>query len=144
MYPIPTVKKNSEHGRLAAEARNPFASYLTEFPCLTLRKRSRIDAAALALVLPGKTALLMLSPRARAGVQAQSDLVSELLAKLSGRDLHFCQALVEPDEEARSAPLVRNGFEHLTRLEYLDRSGTYPWFDPPPPAAARPAYSGRY
>lgn len=98
----------------------------------------RDAAAALALLLPGRTAVVMFqSQGARAReADSQQDALAALLRDLKTRDLHYAQALVEPNEPAGRELLDRNGFRLLTRLEYMERDATYPWVDPPAPAAA--------
>ena len=85
-----------------------------------------------ALLLPGRTGLLLVpdvAPRGAAGPHVA--LIAHALAQPALRQLHYVQALIEPDATGRAALLSAAGFRRLTTLDYLHRRVTYPWCDSP-------------
>lgn len=96
-------------------------------------------AAAVALLLPGRTALLLSAgPDASAADRptiepgAQAEALAEALRGLADANLHYVSALIDPSATATRGLIEAVGFTRLTRLEYLERGTTYPWVDPPP------------
>ena len=86
-----------------------------------------------AVLLPGRTAIIMIPVPGVAGVDPDDQLRVTVagLARLRDRRLHYAQALVEPEAVAKGELLVRAGFHTLAPLIYLERDARYPWVDPP-------------
>jgi mycothiol synthase len=87
------------------------------------RASDAVVGAQVAALLAGASGLVWLP--AVTGPYAATDLADHLVAaavtSLRSRGAKFVQALVEPQAAARAAPLVRQGFRHITELRYLER-----------------------
>jgi ribosomal protein S18 acetylase RimI-like enzyme len=86
-----------------------------------LRGPRGLDGALLCLGVPGASALLwppgvVVHPLQTA---MENHLVRHALAWLHGRGARLVQALLAPQEEALAGPLLRNGFDAITELCYL-------------------------
>ncbi len=94
---------------------------------------------AFALLLPGRTAMLLIPPLHGGLVRAddQQAATGALLDALSDLNLHYAQALLDPLDEPRRAMLQAAGFWRLAGLHYLERNPIYPWCDPPAAAEAQ-------
>jgi mycothiol synthase len=90
-------------------------------------------AAFFALLLPGRTAMALVPNPGEHGIVAEEQraLTAHGIARLRERDLHYAQALLEPEAEAKAATLARCGFRELAPLAYLERDVLYPWVEPP-------------
>jgi RimJ/RimL family protein N-acetyltransferase len=99
----------------------------------------RPTGLVLAVVLPGRTAIVMVPPHDALADSAaeQPRVLRHALAELAGRRLHYVQALVEPDAPSKQVALAASGFARLAPLLYLERDARYPWIDPPDEDAAR-------
>lgn len=98
------------------------------------------DAASLvgvcaAVVLPGRTALLMPALPGAGGMTVAGCLAAGQAAmqELARLQLHYVQALCEPDLPERSSLLEELGLTRLTLLSYMERDPRYPWIAPPEP-----------
>ncbi|MBK9126620.1 MAG: GNAT family N-acetyltransferase [Phycisphaerales bacterium] len=93
-----------------------------------------LRAALLALLPPGRTAVILVPPTTLSTIDAdaQRNLTHAAVATLSARDLHFVQALIEPGDDDRRALLAHGGLAPLTTLAYLERIAVFPWTDSPP------------
>lgn len=91
------------------------------------------SAVVIALLLPGKTAIILPADPAVAHIDpaAQRDLTRSLLAELAPRGLHYAQALLEPTATGPRDLLKSVGFCPLAPLVYLERDARFPWVDPP-------------
>ncbi len=98
----------------------------------------RPRALLLALLMPGRTALVVLPNPGAHGIDAaeQLDLARAGLAALREHGLHYAQVLVEPNADGKRLLLERAGFTHMAPLAYLERDALYPWVDPPSPDEA--------
>lgn len=98
----------------------------------------QFSALFFSLILPGRTAVVMLPNPGELGIdeELQLDLTRTGLAALADRSLHYAQLLLEPEAAARRTLALAAGFRFLAPLRYLERDITYPWTDPPPPASA--------
>jgi mycothiol synthase len=130
-------------GRLAGRAQiESFRAYLEEsavgWDGLRQGSPTAPQALTVALLLPGRTALLLLPEPGEHGIDAaaQAELTTAALARLKRRRLHFAQVLLEAAASARRAVLERAGFVALAPLAYLERDVMYPWVAPPAPEAA--------
>ena len=96
---------------------------------------TRPRALLLTLLMPGRTALAVLPSPDAHGIDkaAQSHLMQVGVAALADRGLHYAQALVEPNADAKRMLLTRVGFTRLAPLVYLERDALYPWVNPPAP-----------
>lgn len=94
---------------------------------------ARPQAAVVALLLPGRTAMLLCGdPQAPSlDAETQRRLVCRAIDELREMPLHYVQALLDQDDAGRASALSAAGFAALTRLSYLERGATYPWCDPP-------------
>ncbi|MBN2447065.1 MAG: GNAT family N-acetyltransferase [Phycisphaerae bacterium] len=114
-----------------------FLQYLRESPVTWRAWRDGPVAAPrglfLALLLPGGTAIGMLPPIDAATIEAraQHDVVAHGLNSLRTLDLHYAEVLLDPAAKAEADLVHELGFKRLTTLDYLERSVTYPWCDPP-------------
>ncbi len=98
---------------------------------------------SLAVLLPGRTAIVLLPEPDRLGISwpaARQALVVALTA-LAGEKLHFAQALIEPEAVGKRKLLLATGFTPLAGLIYLERQVSYPWVDPPPISVRWVTYS---
>ncbi len=93
----------------------------------------RIVGACYGLVLPGRTALLLVPPMSSPGFspEATRSAVERCLERLGRHRLHFIQALSDTADVEQDNLLTGVGFRPLTRLQYLARSARYPWVEPP-------------
>jgi mycothiol synthase len=91
------------------------------------------EAALLCLVLPGAAALVW--PPSSVADARRRDREDALLrhgrAWLRQRGVKIAQTLLPPESVALAAPLLRNGFDHITSLHYLRHDLRTV---PPPPA----------
>jgi mycothiol synthase len=123
--------------RAPAHQVSGFCEYLKEGPAQwegLCRGGVRAPLAVFfALRLPGRTAIVMVPSPGELGIDPDEQLAvtREGLARLSERNLHYAQALVEPGATALSALLEQAGFRKLARLNYLERDALHPWVDPP-------------
>jgi mycothiol synthase len=87
------------------------------------------------MLLPGATAIVMTPVPGEHGILPDDQLrVSQAaMQQLAPRGLHYAQALLEPESEAKSDLFDALGFRPLGPLLYLERDARYPWTDPPPP-----------
>ena len=86
-----------------------------------LRGRDRPLAALVCVPVPGASALVW--PPASVADERRKEredlLVRHVRGWLQGRGVKLAQALLAPEEAHLAAPLVRNGFAHVTDLWYL-------------------------
>lgn len=105
-----------------------------ELAGLAATRGGKQTAVAIAMHLPGRSALLLSPPPGTSGM-TEAD-VESALARLAEqcrtRGALYAQALGAPGDEAFAARCERTGFRHITSLLYLDRDARYPWTDPPP------------
>jgi GNAT superfamily N-acetyltransferase len=96
------------------------------------------SAVLLALVLPGRTGIVMIPSPGEHGIERPDQLraTEAGMARLSRRELHYVQALLEPQAAGKQAVLKHIGFRPLAPLVYLERDATYPWVEPPTDADA--------
>jgi ribosomal protein S18 acetylase RimI-like enzyme len=88
---------------------------------LVLRGPEGLDGALVCLSVPGASALIWppgvgVHPLQRVREDA---LVRHALDWLRGRGVKLVQALLAPEEEYLGAPLLRNGFNYITELWYM-------------------------
>lgn len=104
-----------------------------EWAAWRYRREGSETALLFVLLLPGKTAIAMFPPPARRNIVPadQQHLLAAGLERLTDRGLYYVQALVEPNAVGKRNLLQATGFRHLTQLIYLQRSASFPWFDPP-------------
>ena len=96
---------------------------MSDLTSLQVDKVLRETACLFALLLPGRTAIVML-PAAGARTFERLDqrqLMDAGLDHLRSRQLYYVQALVEPEAEEQRELLATSGFAHLTQLIYLRR-----------------------
>jgi ribosomal protein S18 acetylase RimI-like enzyme len=114
-----------------------FARYLSacalEWTALRHRRGQRETALLFILFLPGRTAIAMFPETEATGIvpEDQQQLLAAGLKRLAQRGLYYVQALVEPTASGKRELLRASEFRHLTQLIYLQRSASFPWFDPP-------------
>jgi ribosomal protein S18 acetylase RimI-like enzyme len=128
----------------AADARQVrgFCEYLAQGPVRwegwRFGQRNTPSALFFALLLPGRTAIVMIPSPGEHGIEPgeQLQITQTGLARLGERDLHYAQALIEPEAAAKRALLEQIGLQPLAPLEYLERAVAYPWADPPAPDEA--------
>ncbi|TWT46309.1 Mycothiol acetyltransferase [Phycisphaerae bacterium RAS1] len=108
-----------------------------------LRRGAALSAVCVVLLLPGRTAVVMLPSLSRGGLEErdQRACVAELLAGLRDRGLYYAQALIEPAAIDQRRIIEAAGFIFLTGLLYLRRGVTYPWVEPPAADAHWLSYS---
>lgn len=118
-----------------------FRNYLrdsgVEWLGLHVSRGGRFRALFFSLMLPGRTAIVMLPNPGELGIddELQLDLTRSGLTALADRSLHYAQLLLEPEAAARRTLALAAGFRFLGPLRYLERDVTYPWTDPPPPGS---------
>lgn len=80
-------------------------------------------AMVVALILAGRTGMLLLPPVGRFGNDpaAQAALCGEALGELRARDLHYVQGLIESGSSVTRDLLRSVGFTSLAPLAYLER-----------------------
>lgn len=85
------------------------------------RQRARIVGATLAVVFPGRTAVVMLPEPGELGIErsAQRGTLLAAVQALDAREPHYSQALLEPQARTRPQLLQEAGFQRLGRLAYL-------------------------
>lgn len=100
--------------------------------------RAAPSAIFFALLLPGRTAIVMVPSPGEQGIveEDQRQVTAVGLARLRERGLHFAQALIEPESSAQRALLEREGFRLLAPLDYLERDVSRPAVSPPSPSEA--------
>jgi len=114
-----------------------FLDYLDSSPATWLGLRSGSPGTPtglfFALLLPGRTAIVLVPAPDRHGIdpQAQTLVAAAGLARLAEHRLHFAQTLLEPEATAKQELLERVGFKPLAPLIYLERDAVFPWVDPP-------------
>lgn len=94
-------------------------------------------SSAMAILIPGRSALLLLP---LAEPERYTAALEKVLRRLAMLRLAFVQSLVEPGIVGKAAALEAAGFWRLTQLIYLERDPTYPWLDPPGDAYTWTAY----
>jgi mycothiol synthase len=128
--------------RAAAHQVSGFHEYLGQSPVqwegLRCGPRRAPVAVFFALLLPGRTAIVMVPAPGELGIDPDEQLrvTRAGLARLGARDLHYAQALLEPGATALAALLAAAGFCPLAVLDYLERDALHPWVDPPAPEEA--------
>lgn len=84
----------------------------------------RVVAAVTCLEPPGRTAMLFL-PDGRLALSPEGDVVEALLRHAVGeeskRDVCLIQCLIDPDDAANRAKLIRAGFGEIATLVYMER-----------------------
>jgi GNAT superfamily N-acetyltransferase len=88
----------------------------------------------LAILLPGRTAIVMVPTPGQHGIDFD-DQVRVTMAGLEalGRlRLHYAQVLLEMDADAKRRLIAAARFSPLAPLAYLERDAVYPWLPPPP------------
>lgn len=101
-------------------------------------------AVALALLLPGRTCILMIAPPGRFGIDpaALAALVAAVQQELRACALHYVQVLLEPDDEDRRQTLAGAGFVALAPLCYFEQDAQRLHVAAvPPPSAQWLAYA---
>jgi len=101
------------------------------------------EGLSVAVLLPGRTAIVLLPEPGRLGVTlpATRHALLTALRDLAGENLHFAQALIEPEAAGKRNLLLEAGFTTLTGLVYLERDVSYPWVEPPPNSIRWVSYS---
>lgn len=94
-----------------------------------------LPACVCRLIIPGRSAMLMLPPHATSADE-WAWLIRQVTLDSARRGLLFTQALLEPNGHEAARLLALGGFQRLTRLIYLERQSHYPWVDGPEPEAA--------
>lgn len=91
--------------------------------CLLAYEGNRVTAACLAIDQPGRTSSLFLPVHqmSRLEVDHAAALLARAAEEARGRDIRLMQALVDPESRQVAEAFRGAGFEHLTRLEYLER-----------------------
>jgi ribosomal protein S18 acetylase RimI-like enzyme len=84
---------------------------------LVFRRDGEVIGAIAANVIPGGTGIVW--PPSCQDQGGQDALIREALSWMAGRGARLVQALLHPDEVHLAAPLLRNGFQHVTGLWYL-------------------------
>jgi RimJ/RimL family protein N-acetyltransferase len=112
---------------------NYLASGTVQWRGWRLGPRECPTALVFTLLLPGNTAIVMVPHPSVLAIDAeqQYELTVQALAQLAPLDLHYVQALLEPQASGRRALLERAGFRRLAPLLYLERAVVHPWTDPP-------------
>jgi mycothiol synthase len=109
-----------------------FARYIDacelEWVAWRCRRQGRETACVFALLLPGGTAITMFTAPSARNIEPedQRQLVAAALQDLAQRQLHYVQALVEPQAVGKQELLQASGFRHLTQLIYLQRAAALP------------------
>lgn len=90
-------------------------------------------ALVLALLLPGRTCILMLPTPGDHGIDpaAQRELTRDALQHLREPRMHYAQVLLEPWASSKAALIVASGFRRLASLVYLERDVSDPRVAPP-------------
>jgi ribosomal protein S18 acetylase RimI-like enzyme len=91
---------------------------------LVLADGNGVTGAILCLPIAGATALVW-PPQVIAGPKArerEDALIGHAARWLQDQGIKLAQALLAPEEADTGRPLLRNGFFHLTQLEYLRHS----------------------
>lgn len=98
-----------------------------------VRRGSALGGAWLALLLPGRVAMVMLPSSRRSGLDAadQRAAVAAGVEALSDQGLYFAQALLESDDAQQRGLLEEFGFRRLTTLRYMQRACAWPNVQPP-------------
>jgi ribosomal protein S18 acetylase RimI-like enzyme len=114
-----------------------FINYLSVGRIRTIGRQVRrgklLSGAWLALLLPGRVAMVMLPSCHRRGLEAadQRAAVAAGVAALSDQDLYFAQALLENEDTYQQRLLEEFGFHRLTTLRYMQRACAWPPWDWP-------------
>lgn len=132
-----------------AEQVQSFVNYLSTGRIRTIGRQVRrgphLSGAWLALLLPGRVAMIMLPCRGWSGLEAadQRAAVAAGVEALSNQGLYFAQALLEAGDVYQRWLLEEFGFHHLTTLSYMQRPCAWPPWDPPEAAGVEwIAYEG--
>lgn len=153
LTPIPLHAEDAEHAfvellRVHGNAVTPAASVTAfvehlravgiEWRCWRAGANAPRASFVAALVLPGRTAMLMCpGDVGTADIEVTDRLVRCALEELDARPVHYAQCLLPDECGALAGILGRNGFRRLTRLLYLERAVMYPWVQPAPTTHAR-------
>ena len=114
-----------------------YRDYLDQGPLnwegLQISHGGRVRGVFFAMLLPGRSAIVMTAVPGRHGIEPddQLEVLQRGLEQLEPRKLHYAQALIEPAEPELRHLIERAGLRHLTRLHYLQRNASYPWASPP-------------
>ncbi len=84
------------------------------------RQEERLCGVQVAILLRGASGLLWLPRTAPPDADLEDRLVQAALDWLRRRGAKLAQAIVHPDAAHEAAPLLRRGFQHVTRLRYLE------------------------
>jgi ribosomal protein S18 acetylase RimI-like enzyme len=108
---------------------------------VVVRRGRQLAGAMVSMLLPGAAGLVW-PPQAWAGPDAQAiedGLVRHASAGLRRGSARMAQAILAPAEASLAAPLLRNGFRHITSLWYFryDLSGPSKPVNSPSPAELR-------
>lgn len=121
----------------ATQQVDSFVQYLDQSACaweaFRIRRGTETTATLLAMLIPGKTAMLML-PHVGVDSSTQHDqikLFNHWTARHAPGSFYYLQSLAETDAQSKHILLRRLGFRRLTRLIYLERGVTYPWAEAP-------------
>jgi len=104
-----------------------------------VRREGVLRGLAFAMLLPGRTAMVMYPQPGEFGIDAgdQDAALAALMSDLDCRALRFTQVLLEAADEARRELALRHGFRRLTRLIYLERDARDPGVEAPRPDGGR-------
>ena len=97
------------------------------------RSDGTIQGVLVCLPLRGSSGLVW-PPHVRPGPETapmEDQLIREACAWLRGRGAKLAQAILASAEAAQATPLLRNGFNHITRLHYLRHDLDEPCPEPP-------------
>ena len=82
----------------------------------------RIDATALAVPNPGRTAILFTStPGSEDEAARQAELIDTVCRELAAGDVDLAQVLLEPNDTVTCGCFLAAGFTELAQLSYLER-----------------------
>ncbi len=114
-----------------------FINYLSVARIRTIGRQVRrgtlLSGAWLALLLPGRVAMVMLPSCRWRGLEAvdQRAAVAAGVEALSDQELYYAQALLEAEDTYQRRVLEEFGFHRLTTLRYMQRACAWPPWDPP-------------
>jgi ribosomal protein S18 acetylase RimI-like enzyme len=110
--------------RLSAALRMLDTGELDPAGLLVMRHGSDLLGATAGTVVPGRSGIVW--PAQAVNAACEDCLTRRLLDDLHQRGACLAQALLPPDEVHLSAPLLRNGFRHITELWYLRHNREIP------------------
>jgi ribosomal protein S18 acetylase RimI-like enzyme len=110
--------------RLSAALRMLETGELDPAGLLVMRHGSELLGAIAGTVVPGGSGIVW--PAQAVNAACEDSLTRQLLALLRQRGACLAQALLPPDEVHLAAPLLRNGFMHITELWYLRHNRELP------------------